>query len=90
MNPRNREIIIIESNATQLTQEFSYQIGEKVKSEREKNGWSLTELAQKCNLSIVEIMAIEKGTQNMTINTIAKLQIGLGQVFALFGNFRKQ
>jgi transcriptional regulator with XRE-family HTH domain len=52
---------------------LNIRIGQKVKEEREKRGWSLTELADNSGVSRAMIHKIERGESSPTAVLLARL-----------------
>jgi len=65
----------------------SKRIGQKIKVEREKRGWSLTDLAEKSGVSRAMIHKIERGESSPTATLLARLAgsfyMSMSQLIAL-------
>lgn len=63
------------------------QIGERLRSYRNQNGWSQEELAERAGLHPTYIGQLERGEKNATLDTISKVAIALNISLAeLFEN----
>ncbi|KNC05643.1 LacI family transcriptional regulator [Pantoea sp. RIT-PI-b] len=67
--------------------QLSARIGQKVRQEREKRGWSLTDLAQNSGVSRAMIHKIERGESSPTATLLARLSgsfdMSMSQLLAL-------
>ncbi|WP_202628677.1 helix-turn-helix domain-containing protein [Sediminibacterium soli] len=52
-------------------------LGNNLRRLREKKGWSLRDLSDRCGIDNSKISKIEKGTINITILTLMQLSIAL-------------
>lgn len=60
-------------------------LGKNIRNLRHEKGWSQEELADKVGLHRTYVGAVERGEQNITVDTLAKLAKALGASFeALF------
>lgn len=53
-------------------------MGDTIRKLREKKGWSLRQMADRCGIDNSKIAKIEKGTINITVLTLMELAIALG------------
>jgi len=62
---------------SELFDEFSAKFGQKVKEERELNGYTLDDLEFYTTIDSSDINKIELGQRNITLKTLLKLSQGL-------------
>ncbi len=74
MRPSHKE-------ATERRGHVSGQIGLELQRIREERGLSVEELARKSGISVTTIRVMERGTREVSENTIAKLAKPLGLTF---------
>lgn len=67
----------IKAEETELTSSVKKKIGTKIKSEREKQGFSLYKLARMCNMSQTLLGNIESGDTSYTIDSLIKISDAL-------------
>ncbi|HSO27157.1 MAG TPA: cupin domain-containing protein [Anaerolineales bacterium] len=65
-------------------------VGMRLRTFRERHGWSLRELAQRCGLSINAISRIERGENSPTVASLNKLAVALGVPITDFFTERNQ
>jgi transcriptional regulator with XRE-family HTH domain len=59
--------------ATKLGQ----RLGKRIRSIRQRKGWSLEELAERAGMHVTYLSSIERGHRNPTLNVTASLARGL-------------
>lgn len=52
--------------------------GRRLREERKSRDWTLEDLAERCGLAWNYIADVERGERNVTLDTAAKLAMGLG------------
>lgn len=67
----------IKSEETELVSSVKKEIGTTIKSEREKQGFSLYKLARMCNMSQTLLGNIESGDTSYTIDSLIKISHAL-------------
>lgn len=63
----------------QQAQAVQQQIGRLIKLNRETNGWSQAQLAEKMDVSQDRIARIEAGNYNLTIETLCRVANAFGR-----------
>jgi transcriptional regulator with XRE-family HTH domain len=56
-----------------MTQEIKSTVGQRLRTFRERQGWSLRALAERCGLSINAISRIERGENSPTVSSLQRL-----------------
>ncbi|MGF6355228.1 transcriptional regulator with XRE-family HTH domain [Paenibacillus sp. 4624] len=65
--------------------DIKYEFGINVRREREKRGWTIEKLAEKSNLNANHLGSIERGNENVSLDTIFKISLALDiEVMNLF------
>lgn len=59
-------------------------VGERIKKQRNQLGLTQEELAERCGLHHTYIGQLERGEKNATLESIAKVVVGLNTSFELF------
>jgi len=59
-------------------EEFIIKLGQKIKAEREKQGFSQQKLAEKSGMSLHYLGCVERATQNATIAKLFDISNALG------------
>lgn len=75
---------------TKLMVSKSFDISERILDILEEKGWTQKDLAEKLSKKESEISKWMKGTHNFTLETIAKIEIALGQTILDTSNNREQ
>lgn len=70
--------IALEEGRRWIADTFYGEDGDTVRTLRLKNGWSQTRLAEALGTSQSHVARIERGTENLTIETCRKLAMALG------------
>lgn len=60
-----------------MTQEIPANVGARLRNFRERNGWSLRMLSERCGLSINAISRIERGENSPTVSSLQRLAVAL-------------